>query len=166
MKKNRKNKSEEICDSKVGPRTLRLWEREDCGLINPSGHHLHHNMCEWLPLEFSGAQIARSCAVALSLLALLVWESGSPFTLQITPDLQDVLGMEFIAAANEHVPSPTRRLLTQNIRKINQQIYKGTWPWIKINSRYDRLLLLNPCEMMLHSHKQRCFFQMCREKDK
>lgn len=123
-------------------------------------------MCEWLPLEFSGAQIARSCAVALSLLALLVWESGSPFTLQITPDFQDVLGMEFIAAANEHVPSPTRRLLTQNIRKIHQQIYKGTWPWIKINSRYDRLLLLDPCEMMLHSHKQRCFIQMCREKDK
>lgn len=69
---------------------------KDCNWIHPSGCHLHQ-MCQWLPLEFWSSQPARAIQQPCPLLALLVWEHGSPCLLQTKPDLQDVLGIEFIA---------------------------------------------------------------------
>lgn len=55
-----------------------LAEREDFNFPNPSGYHLHHNMCKWLPLEFSSTtQPAKSQPVSLSRLAWLASYSGS-----------------------------------------------------------------------------------------
>lgn len=55
-----------------------LAEREDFNFPNPSGYHLHHNMCKWLPLEFSSTtQPAKSQSVSLSRLAWLASYSGS-----------------------------------------------------------------------------------------
>lgn len=55
-----------------------LTEREDFDFPNPSGYHLHHNMCKWLPLEFSSTtQPAKSQPVSLSRLAWLASYSGS-----------------------------------------------------------------------------------------
>jgi hypothetical protein len=116
--------------------------------MNPSGDHLHHNMCKWLPLEFCSAQLAGSYIVALSFLALPGLRCWLPLILRLSKICMKCCSQW----AHAH---PTKSSLKTS-ETTHQQMYY-TWPWIKINSSYDRLLLLDLWETMLRSHKQRCF---------
>lgn len=75
------------------PRNCKTWEKKIAVPLILTGASY---MCEWLPLEFGSAQPRPWWAGALPFLALLLWEHGSPLFLQIEPDLQGVLGIEFI----------------------------------------------------------------------
>lgn len=105
---------------KVAQELDHLGEK-DCNFFYPGGYHSHH-MCQWLPLEFCSAQPERSQAAALPFLALLVWEHGSPLRLQIKPDLQEVVGVGFIAQPMSTCPAEQRACSLKTSGTIHQQM--------------------------------------------
>ena len=132
------------------PRNCKSWEGKIAMPLILTGASY---MCKWLPLEFCSAQPGPLWAGALPFLALLLWEQGSPLFLQIKPDLQGVLGIEFIFSQQTHAQRKRGACSLKTSGTIHQHIYYGTCQWIKINLDGTLLSPDTYNKIMLYSHR-------------